>query len=569
MAQTPLQMLEIARAQSQAFINNLDRNIGLQLQTQQEASNAEVNLRLRGLEFAENQRMNDARIDDINNTNALRSQEFQLRAELAPLELQTKRLQLETQRLQTLNAKRETDLSFMNTITAPWDRSVSSNFAQHQDPSYMREYLNMKSQWMGRVSNGEQFNPDAYQRSVDQLNQQYAGASPADTKSWNPEVSYLLGLTDRSTQEQYNLRNPEVSASRNMLMGSYLDTKDTGDYWNRYGSLFRGNEDLVGKLDIARTTYQNNQSEISNLQRQLDVQRALMIDQRNPDVAANARQDYTNISNQIKKLQETNLNIRTSVNSGSLDLNSLLNPTVQSEQTTPIARLDSLPETPQSPVMGVEGGGESTTLRTRLQRVADLFTTEDARRNNPADPLAETELRNVNLSWFESNLKSEEPDDATKTRITNEIRDGIESTGINNRANENRVSKILESMDKEIAVPIDPWLARQLYDHLDSTTLSSVVRSKLNSDSFVHALVSGSEKYNPKGQYYINVGAQTDFTSEDFINTSHITASGIGTYKAFEQIINKIPNKANREEVRKSLYSVISSAAISSALSRR
>lgn len=565
MADTPLQMLEIARAQSAQAFGSIERSIQLGLETQRLASQAEVNLKFQGLQFAEEMRRNDAAITQMNNQNEIAAKRFELESQLAPLKLETERLQLETQKQVALNAKRQTDLNFMSTITAPWDKSVASVFAQNQNPSYMRAYLDHKSQWLGKVSSGQTFDSAAYQKGIDQINQQFKDSKPPQDGAWNQEVSMLLGMADRETQEQYNMRNPEVMASKNMLIGSFLETKDTSKFWSDYGRMFKGDEVLVGKMDIARTAYQSNQNAMEGLIAQMQrLPTIIAASEEGSPEQASARKEYSSLYNQYTELQKRNQNIKLSFATGNLDTFDKPQP---APVAPPIVELNKLPQENTTPTMGVLGGGESSMLKTRLERVSNLFASEESRKTDPANPLSSTELRNLNFSWFESNLKPEEPDTTTKKSIRNKVMDGIEATGIKGRANEQRINSLLSTMDKEINVPISPWLAKQLFDNLDQVTLGGVVKQDINLSN----IFADSYSYNPDNEYFINVGGSLDYTSDKFAAKARagMTGAGIASYKAFEDLITKIPNKAAREEARKELFSVITTAAISSALSKR
>lgn len=563
MAETSLQMLEIARGQSAQLIGSLENSMKTMLDTQRMAGQAEVNLRLQGLQFAEEQRQNDANITQINNANTIAAKRYELDAELAPLKLETERLQLETQRQIALQNKRATDVNFMKTITAPWSKSVASQFARNENPAYMRAYLELESQWLAKVSGGEKFDGDAYQRGINQINEQFKDSKADPNAPWSAEISNMMGMVDPQTQQQYNMRNPEVVASKNMLTGSFLESENTAEFWEKYGRMFEGDEVLVGKMDVARTAFQANNYAMKGLVAQMQKLGPAIGVTSDPKEQARARKEYDALYTQYEDLQKRNANIKLSFTTGKLDnFDQPQTPPV----APPIADLNKLPKDPPSSdaTLGIEGGDESTSLKIRVDKVRKLFETEEGKAKNPADPLAESELKFVSgLGWFENNL-STSMDSNTKKRIKYEIMDGIEATGSKSMYNETKIRELFSLVSEEgSSIPISPFLAKKLFSNLSEGERSKILGKELN-QGFMNAIETAmaGDTYHEGTNYSISFGP----TAKDKKSKENVKDASFNTYEGIENFINKEKSKEVRALLRQELFAALTTATLDSAI---
>lgn len=560
---TPEQLLEQGRVATMGYLGMIDNNLTRSLKFQAEVNNAEVNTRMKVLDFAEGVRMNDAKITQMNNENEIRSRQFQLSEMMAPLQLESQRLALETQRIGLLRSKTETDINLFNQITKPYDSSMASRFASVQSPEYMRSYMDMKGKYLSNISQGNPFDSQAFEKDLGDLNDQYSNLKPVtDPQTWNPEVSHMLGMIDPNVQKIYEQRNPIYSKNANALAVSYVTSTDAqvAGIAERYGSLF--SDEKLAQISINRDVYQTNKLRIDSLNNQIGRLNSAMSLAKDDKARAQIQDQYNTLLNQFTELENQNNNIIRNLTQGNY---ASLNETVAPPPPDTTKRPDPNQWMDVAPVMGVQ---DNPQLKQRLAGVASVFIDDESRSNDPSNPLSQTELRDIDMSWFENNLNQGTPDPDSLGRIKARVENGIEATGISGRFNQARVKSLLDSMDTQVDVPISPWLARQIYENLPLAERASIVRLDVDSGNFF----SDSTSYKPGNKYFIQFGGKDDLTKGNISKAKAqvgLAESGIASYEAIELIINKMPNKAAREEARKELFAALTAGAIGSAASKR
>lgn len=550
---TPEQLLESGRIATMGYLGMIDASLTRSLQFQKSVSDSEVNTVFKVAGFMEDRRMNDAKITQINNENEIRRREFDIREMMAPMQLETQRLQLETQRVGLLRQKQQTDLGLFNEITKPYDTSMASRFASVQSPEYMRGYLDMKGKYLSNISQGNPFDSTAFEKDLNDLNDQYADLKPStDPQTWNPEVSHMLGIIDPNTQRIYEQRNPTYSKNANALAVSYVTSPDNqvASIAEKYGGLF--SDEKLAQVSINRDVYQTNKSRMDSISNQISRLSSALPLAKNDEARAQINDQYNTLLNQFTELENQNTVIIRNLTQG--------NYSSISEPVTATPAVENRPDPKQwterkEPVIGVANTeGLTSTFKQNVSEVASIFEDKEFAKLNPGNPLANTELRNVDLSWFENNLKSGEADSASTNRIKVRIEDGIESTGVEGFG-KTRADKLFSTIKQPSDVAVSSWLGKTIYQnmpHADSLMIfgtTEILASKSNSNT-------------DKAPYTINFGNTSDFASGD-------GNFGISSYEAIEEILRSIPNKAARAEAKKELYAALTTAAIKSAISKR
>ena len=228
MADNTIQLLNNSLNQSAMLYRTVDEQLTKNLQVQQQAGQFDVQMKAKALAFAEEQRMNELRAEEMRATNDIRAKQFDLQKQLMPLKIEEANLQLESAKFAMTKQKDAFARQAFNDITAIYDDSAAYSLIETQSPDQARELLQHKAKWRGLVANGQPFSEEEYAKGIHEINSRYKDVKPVEGKVFDEKTHFLLGEISPKVQRVYEMKNPIVSKNRNMILSAYLDTPDSG-----------------------------------------------------------------------------------------------------------------------------------------------------------------------------------------------------------------------------------------------------------------------------------------------------------------------------------------------------
>lgn len=551
---TPLQLLQNAQQQSAQAYAQVDSVLTRTLNINAQAQAQEVDLRLKGLQFAEETRMNDARITEMNNLNEIRAREHESNMALAPLRMETERLRLQAAQSDFALKKQQQDVNLFGAITSPYDQTMGSYFMNNPNPEFMRSYIDYKGRWLGRIAQGQSFNPEEFESGINDISDNFKEAASTPPDQWSGEVSHMMGIIDPSgrLQKQYDARNPVNVENVNSLARSLITAPDNqapsiSDKLARFAP-----PEKFAQATIYRDIYRSNEATMKQDYQNISSLRSAISSL--PEVTAQDRQRKLNMGKQLeqqeqiyRQKQQTNLRILSNITNGNFNPIQEEEPSTPQEETFSIrGHLDQV-ET----VMGIsQSGSDLLETRARAQSLVSILSDGS---ESVGDLTSNTELMNIDLSWWQENSTGDLPDRGSLNRIKQRVRDGIDSIGIEGRFTKTRADSLLEQVREPVRVPINPVVSELIRKHSDRYT------DIFSSSGGVYDLSS------------IKIGGVADFESK---GVSAVTAralgnaDGIASFEAINRIVSKMPTKATKEEVRKELYAALITAATGNIVSR-
>lgn len=585
MPQEYIALLDSAQRASQSAFDRIDAAMTEQINVRQKLGEFAVNQTQRAAEFGEEQRINDARIDQMKTESYLRAgqlsiekEKLGLERELAPLRLQSAKLGLESQRYHYTKQKEAEDNKQFNDITDIYDQRIGYDLAKNQSPEMAREYLDYKGQWKARVANGERFDPNEFQKGIDTISGKYKDAQPDTSKPWSAENQYLFENISPGLGKTYGLQHPSVSANRNALAASFYSADDNSasDFISKYGSLYPDQSE-IGALMTGRSIYQNNESQIKKSADEIDKIRnkiALLGEDPDPVQKASLEKNLSLYQDVHDKAFATNLKLSSDAAQGKYGI----------QPATPIKTVEDVaketeydeyiknnPQSVPGSIAGVKNkneGSDPTGFKIN-RRLRDVFNAEQ--KASGAKDWNDSILKGTGFGWFDENRTGEAPDDKTKISIRSTIENNIKAIGdIEKRFTRENISNLLSKIDAEQEIPLSDFAQGILSDagitHHPANKQTPTDASRFNGSSEENKKIRLSEQDDVVIRFgKLNTNKSKIKKGIDYItNTNTITSPD-----QIFQGLNKIKNTAEREEVREELYAALLTALLSSAVTAK
>lgn len=579
MAETALQMMQIGQQHSLAILNQVDNAMTRSLEIQSREGQLTLDMHQKALQFAEEKRYNTARIQGIENENAIRAQQVALEMQAAPLKFQTAQLQLQAAKYSFEKQKYATDETIFNNITQDYDDIMGSKFLKTKNPDQLRAYLQVKNKYRDKTVSGEQFNRQSFEKELKKIDDQFVDAKPIE--GYSDETAFLFEKVSPAARKEYERRNnPTVVKSRNGLAVGYITGGDEykAKFSQQFSDLYQGDE--LGYLGAASDIFQKNTDRIEFNNREASKTRLAAAAAKDLDDGTyeNLLTQASVIEKETSSLMSTNRNIIENAGKG------IFNFTEQEAEKKPENEARKGPNLaepvkPAGKILNVPPGTDETSSRfyQRLDSVAKVFNPEDSTKQD-------TELANVDLNWFYDQSKENGPDVGTlnsiKTRVENQI-EALEESGstIDERFNKATGDKLFETIDRETAIPVSGYLAKLVDKHVPGNIkrgLFGYVESIKDDLSFktdpLYDLVNNRQKFFTFGK-----GIRTDAVDKadgvgdvaEFTDRATGKAAGINSYESINKLLSYIPDPRDRKEAKKELYSSLIAASLSNAIKDR
>lgn len=278
-----LQMLDQSQRQSAQVLGLMQSGILGAQRNQLQREQMVANIAQDSARLAEQKRMNDFRIQETQSTNNLRAREFEanqrirehkfdVARELQPLKFEEANLRLENLRMQQKRGLENQAKEEFNAITNPFDIKAALSFSSVLDPDYAKGYLDLKSKYQRKVSEGEAFDQDKFQREFDDLEAEFADREDdTEEKEYDPEVSFLLGqMGNKQAQARYESNfNPQIKQSLPGIRLAMFNATDNGfsGMLEKSGRILGEQEPFI--IDQARAAKAGLDSEIEYYSEQI------------------------------------------------------------------------------------------------------------------------------------------------------------------------------------------------------------------------------------------------------------------------------------------------------------
>lgn len=530
MAENYMQLLsEGAKVTSDVF-GRVDQAMTNNLKVRADAQQFAVGMTAKAAEFAEETRMNDANIQNMQADNYLRGQEFLLKQQLAPLQVEESILRLEAMKEQSVARAEANKFSMFNTITKAFEPAINNRILTTLNPEMAAEYAEYRGKYMAHVAQGGGFSGEDYQKGINKIMSKYQDVKPTD-EPWNPRSRYLLSQINPELAAAYDLQNPVLKEHKTGLASSYLGMTpaQAGDFMGKYKTLYSNEE--WGAIAPARDRYQANQNELEYIQKQatyLETKLATEDDEKKADI----RSQIDALNNKGAELLRVNMALSQNHALGKYGMTS--EPIVDDAQKK--EHLDTKSWLEDQPTVLNVPNSKDPFVKSMRQKATDLANVVTQGYGDKVDP-QDTELKDVGFEWFVDKGDGKKPDDRTLLSIKGKIESNIEALGnIGDRFTEENIYNVMQKIPTPTKIPISGIIAEKLVDR-NGPTFKSIVGT--NPDILA-------------GQAYITIGGSDKSKNANNFDTKD---------KIFD-FVKSFP-RLEREEVMKELYASILTASLS------
>ena len=541
MAENYMQLLTTGAQVTSDVFNRVDQAMSKNLEVRSEAQKFAVGMTAKAAEFAEETRMNDANIQNMQQDNYLRGQEFALEQQLAPLKVQESILRLEAYKAQAADRVKANQFNNFNSIVKGYEPVINNHLLKTMNPDMANEFAQYRGKYMANVANGGGFSGEDYQKGLDKIISKYSGSKPSE-RPWSATDRFMLAQISPDLAAAYDQQNPILKQHRNGLAASYLTEKEEqAAKFVQYRTLYSDEE--WGAMSLSRRQVQANLNQMKEYDDEEARLRARMALTTDPEELSNHTKVLKTFTDKRQELLEMNMNM---VNNHSLGKYGMTaKPIVDDAKKEPepehidtASYLDK-----KETVLNIPISKDSFVKEMRL-KANDIAAIVTKGYGDNVDP-QETELKNVGFEWFVNKGDGKRPDVATMFSIKKKIQDNLDALGnIGDRFTKETTEAILEKIPVPVSVPISIALA----DSLHKATGASM-SAKIYSDR------DNIFAYNPDMETaipFMRFGGSSKSIVKD-------------SFTSFEQlmdVVKKLP-RLEREGAEKEIYAAILTAPLS------
>lgn len=555
MPQEYLALLDSAAQQGRAVHQQIAQQLDRSLAIQRENSQFEVETTFKGLQFAEQQRKNDADIFEAQVLNGLRAQEMdlkmrelRLREEEQPLIRETRLLQLQAAKDERKARMEAIKAGQFDKTAGIFDDQMGMFLIGTESTDAAKEYYELKAGWRNRVANGEAFDSDAYSRSMQEIMGKYKDAKPSGV--WSPESQMIFDSVSPSLGRNYQLKNPVVGRNANSIAGGVIssDSKVFNETMSQFGSLW--SDEYRGLLGAARTSYEQNNLILrqahDELMRLESGRKSIMPDDEKG--LSHYKNETERLRTVYKEAADRNQKIMQDAMSGKLDYIEPPKETLEPPKYPGAPDPDKPINPEESKVFGQEGGKDYVyqEVNRKLKEVRNIID-KDGKHGIG---------NSLDLSWFSDNLTGEVDYD-TVLNIRNSIErdlDGIED--IDDQFTADHVNSLLKNLKTTQSIPIDPLLGGTLKE----TPLTTITTGLRTTAGWVNEDLFGRGDY----EYELRFGGDSSVMSK-------VAQGGniISSMDDIQKLIAPIKSKEVRDLAKRDIYAALISANLKQSLTTK
>lgn len=550
---------EQGRAVHQQVAQQLDRTLAIQRANSQ----FEVETAFKGLEFAEQQRMDDAKIHEMQVRNQLQAGVLEIKKRELELQSQEQPLIHEANllRLQAAKDSRKAQIEQykagqFDKTAAIFDDQMGMFLIGTESTDAAKEYYGLKANWRNRVANGEAFDADAYSTEMNNIMSKYKDVTP--TGAWSPESQMIFDSVSPNLGKNYQLKNPIIGRNSNALGGAIIGSSDSdfADIMGKYGSLW--NDEYRGLLGTNRVTFKQNEARVrqnhDELERLIGI-KSKLDPETNKDLIADYDNRIQSLQQESNTLWKTNQKIMQDAMSGKLGV--IEPPAVPAAPQSTRLNLPSLDESAKGeglkPVFSVPPSKDSVYGKV-YDRLKDVKTM--------IDPEDRTGIgRSLDLSWFSDNVTGE-VDYKTINNIRTSIERDLDSLeDVDEVFNPESLKKLTGNLKGTHAIPISKLLGGAL--ELVPGFTGALRRNRsvnIFKGANLEDVATGNMVVNDPN-YYIAFGkpqGKMDKLVEG--------GKAISSPSDIEELLSVLESRSAREEAKKEIYAALIAANLKESL---
>lgn len=551
-----LTLLNQAASVTANAFGRIDESITKNMQLQQQASQFEVETMGKAMQFAETQRMHDAQIDSWKAENSIRAQQLELERQTLPLKIETERLRLAATKYRFEQDKKKTDSENFNQITDLEDEAAGYALIKSQDPNHAKELIENKAYFRGLVANGQPFNQVEYRKKVEQINNKYASVTADPKAPFNESTHYLLGEISPKVQSSYERSHPRIMESQGALATSYLSwpDNDVDTFIKNYSTLY-GDADF-GSINIGRDVFKRNNENIERWSKGVmyeDNNILKLTAEDNKEGLAVAKQNKEAYLSKIQEAKEQNDTIRSNfakrnyTTAKELESKKITDPQLNVKDLSGFSNEGK----PKGDAIGFPNSTDPAATK-KFHKIEQL---EHAVSQGEEDRF-KTELGGaLNLKWAYDKFTNR-VDTESLNSVRNTIEDNLESMeavgeNLGKAFNREKVSSVLQLIESEQAVPLDPWTSKRLYDTNKATGLLATITDYTRGE-------------NPMDDpnWFDKNPMQLRFKAKKGALDKVMSGGLITSYDDIFELTKGIKNKSERQAIHKTIYAALLTAGV-------
>lgn len=531
-----MQLLSLAANVTQNAYGRIDQAMTQSLSIKQRAGEFEASMAAKAVEFAESQRINDARIGEMKAANSLRAQEFGIKKALLPLQFHSANLNLQRQKHLFEKQKEAENIGAFNEITEMEDVASAFNLIRTQNADHAKELIQLKSKHRAIVADGNGFDRNAYVSEQTKINDKYKDVTADPKSEFSDQTHFLLGEISPKVQSIYEKRKltrlPQTRASAVAYLNMPPD--QAAKNAELFGLALGDEIQILAPMQVAFQGSKKLFEDYSKLADELDVAVSQIVAKDEPEKHAETTERQVAYAKQRDAAFKNMMELQERAASGNYfpeDIEPSGPPKPEDDKRPDLGKHKA---DDGKRIAGIAGGDQDSAGRKMRDRILEVKGILDTMKVGGL--ISEVDLRYFQNESFDDGR----PDDRTNLGIKHKVQDKI--AGLDNVGdvfNENMVNDLLGSIKIEDGIRI-------------SDTLAEDLRASNSS-----ALMGGRDQaisHSPGGvtKPYIHFGG----------SKSKLVNSAITSYDDIQEIVSKLPRSKQRA-ASEEIYAALLAASLS------
>lgn len=569
MSDTTLKMLDMASSHSARIFAQIDNAITRNMNLQLQAKEQEAAFAWKAAQFGEQMRITDHEIQQDKINNFYKAQEFQVRQQILPLEIQAKNLDLQYNKIRYQEALKKQEDTMFKELSGFADERIAAEFLRTGDLNALDDYSKLRASVQQDIMNGvREFDVETY----DQETKKIQFASQEVTK-YDPAVSRRLQQLSPDAYKSYEHKhNPVYKTQAAGHAASFVIGGKPEDF-RAFAEL--ADEDAAAKVMANRTKVDFNQRWLDTLLKDHSKASTALAAARTDKEREVAEKLILSLEQKINERYNIIDSIVNGVSTGVYDIPGL---DKQEQKQPDNKKPEEDPERYSSvirpPVMGVPDvqGGDNLMRDNMADLVTAVNPSYKSETQTSVDALEGTIFENVDAKWYYENRR--ELDSASLGKTRERIFQSISEHGKPKREEVERMKGLITS---PVEVPLSRAATRILVDTFEGslhskkppTAYAAINKARATpaaemAESAINFLRTGSTgKVENLASVVIDGSSERSMTWAAEAMPKLFT-NGIKDEQDIRDLVKKIPDKDERELVERELYAAYAAAAFKS-----
>lgn len=547
MSDTTLRMLDMASSHSARIFAQIDnavtRNMNLQLQAKQQ----EAAFAWKAAQFGEQVRVTDHNIQQDRLNNYYKAEEFKIRQQVLPLEIQAKNLDLQYSKARHQQALKQQEDAMFKELSGFADERIASEFLRTGDLEALENYTKLRASVQQDIMNGvREFDVETYDQETKRIE-----FTPQEVPKYDPAVSRKLQQLSPDAYKSYEHRNnPVYKTQAAGHAASFVIGGKTEDF-RAFAEL--ADEDAASKVMANRTTVDFNQRWIDYLMKDHSKASTALAAARTDKEREVAENLILSIEEKITEKHNIIDAIVNGVSTGVYDVPGAVEPPPTEPPINPDEDPSARNPEGRPAVMGVPYLPREDNIM--LNNIAKLVTainpSYDPKDQESYDALEGTIFENVDAKWFFENTAELNENSLANTR--NRIFRSIVENG---SPSPEELERLRPLITKPVEIPLSRPAARILVESFEGKVFSgkppeTYSAIKKGAHGIASVIIDGASERSGVSTW----AAET---------MPKLFTSGIKNQQDIRDLVKKIRDKDEREFVKKELEAAFAAAAFKS-----